>query len=239
VLAFVAGACEPQVGGALRALWPSLAPPRLRPTAMAWSSILLEAPVLAGPLLLAPALALTGAAGAVLCCGGCFAVGALLLATSRPARSWRAGPRDDVGLLGALSSPAVRLLTAVAAAVGGVAGLTQFSAAAVANSAGAPGRATLLYAALSAGSLIGATAYGAHRWSGSPTRRLALMLTGLTAATLATVVAALAPARPQPRSSAPRPRAEAPPHSSHWAPPPTAARRPVSPTSGLGSSAPG
>ena len=204
LLAFVAGACEPQVGGALRALWPDLAPARLRPTAMAWSSLLLEAPVLAGPLLLAPALAPVGAAGAVVCCGGCFAVGALLLATSRPARSWRAGPRGEVGLLGALASPAVRLLTAVAAVVGAVAGFTQFSAAALANAAGAPARATLLYAALSAGGLIGAAAYGARRWPGSATRRLALMLTGLTAATLATLAVAIAGLTAAPFAATPR-----------------------------------
>jgi MFS family permease len=183
VLAFAAGSCEPQVGGALRALWPDLTPVRLRQTAIAWSSVILEASVLAGPLLLVPALAVAGAAGAVLCCGGCFAVGAVLLATSGPARVWHAGPRDDVGVLGALASPGVRLLTAVTAAVGAVAGFTQFSAAALANTFGAPQRATWLFAALSAGSLIGALGYGARNWHGSPGRRLAVMLGCLSAAT--------------------------------------------------------
>jgi MFS family permease len=189
LLAFAAGSCEPQVGGALRALWPSLTPVRLRQTAIAWSSVTLEASSLAGPLFLAAALGVVGHAGAVLCCAGLFAVGALLLATSKPARSWRPGPRDEVGLLGALASPAVRLLTAVTAVVGAVGGFTQFSAAALAGTFGAPQRATWLYAALSVGSLIGVVGYGAHRWRGTPARRLAAMLGGLGAAVIGCAVA--------------------------------------------------
>jgi MFS family permease len=184
LLAFAAGSCEPQVGGALRALWPGLTPVRLRQTAIAWSSVTLEVSALAGPLLLGAALGVIGAAGAVVGCAGCFAVGAVLLATSGPARSWHAGSRAEVGPLGALASPAVRLLTAVTAVVGAVGGLTQFSAAALANTFGAPHRATWLYAALSIGSLIGAVGYGARRWRGAPMRRLAVMLGCLCAATI-------------------------------------------------------
>jgi MFS family permease len=125
-----------------------------------------------------------GGAGAVLWCGGCFAVGAVLLATSGPARSWHAGTREEVGPLGALASPQVRRLTAVAAAVGAAGGFTQFSAATLANTGGAPQRAAWLYAAMSVGSLIGAVGYGARRWRGSPGRRLAVMLGGLCVASL-------------------------------------------------------
>ena len=176
LLAFAAGSGEPQVGGALRALWPDLTPVRLRQTAIAWSSVILEASVLAGPVLLVPALAVVGPAGAVLCCAGCFAAGAVLLAGSGPARAWHAGPRGQVGLLGALSSPGVRRLTAVTAVVGTVAGFIQFSAVTLAATFGAPHRAAWLYVALSAGGLIGAVGYGARRWAGSPSRRLAVLL---------------------------------------------------------------
>jgi len=34
VCAFLSGACEPRVNASLRALWPTLVPPRLLPTAM-------------------------------------------------------------------------------------------------------------------------------------------------------------------------------------------------------------
>jgi MFS family permease len=181
LLAFIAGLGEPQVGGALRVLWPALTPVSLRQPAIAWSSVILEASVLAGPLLLAPVLTLAGAAGAILFCGCCFAAGAVMLSTSKAARAWQAGPRDRVGIFGALASPGVRLLTAVTAAVGAAGGLTQFSAAALANSFGAPQRATWLYAAFSAGSLIGTVGYGAHRWRWHPIRRLAVMSGSLSA----------------------------------------------------------
>ena len=181
LLTFIAGLGEPQVGGALRALWPALTPVSLRQTAVAWSSVILEASVLGGPLLLTPVLTLAGAAGAILFCGCCFAAGAILLSTSKAARAWQAGPRDRVGILGALASPGVRLLTAVAAVVGAAGGFAQFSAAALANSFGAPQRATWLYAALSAGSLIGTVGYGARRWRSQPIRRLASMAGSLSA----------------------------------------------------------
>ena len=168
LLAFIAGLGEPQVGGALRVLWPALTPASLRQTAVAWSSVILEASVLAGPLLLAPAAEQYGA-------------GAIMLSTSKAARAWHAGPRDRVGALGALASPGVRLLTAVTAAVGAAGGFTQFSAAALANSFGAPQRATWLYAALSAGSLIGTVGYGARRWRSHPIRRLTIMSGSLSA----------------------------------------------------------
>jgi predicted MFS family arabinose efflux permease len=151
--------------------------------------VILEASALAGPILLVPALSVAGAAGALLCCGGCFAAGAVLLATSRPARAWHAGPRAQVGLLGALASPGVRLLTAVTALVGAAAGLIQFSAVTLAATFGAPHRAAWLYVALSAGGLIGAVGYGARRWGGSPSRRLAAMLGGLGAVTVSCAVA--------------------------------------------------
>lgn len=189
--AFMAGLGEPQVGGALRGLWPTLTPVSLRQTALAWSSVIFEASVLAGPLLLAPALILVGAAGALLCCGFCFAVGAVVLSTSKAARAWHAGPRDGIGLLGALASPGVRLLTAVTAAIGAAGGLTQFSAATLANAFGAPQRATWLYAALSAGSLIGTIGYGARRWRSHPIRRLSIMLTSLS---VVLIICAVVPA---------------------------------------------
>jgi len=73
LLTFIAGLGEPQVGGALRALWPALTltPVSLRQTAVASSSVILEASVLGGPLLLAPVLTLAGTAGAILFCGCC------------------------------------------------------------------------------------------------------------------------------------------------------------------------
>lgn len=179
-LALAAGLCEPQVGSSLRGLWPALVPAELGDTAHAVSSVLFAGPVLLGPLVLAGLLATGSATVAVLAAGGCFAGGAGLLARSRAARSWRPPPAPDRGPLGALSSPGVRIVTAVSAAQGLITGLLQVPAAAAATLQGAPGRAPLLYAALSAGGLLGTVGYGARRWAGSPARRLALLL-GLVA----------------------------------------------------------
>jgi MFS family permease len=189
VLAFTAGSCEPQVGGGLRALWPDLVPERLRDTALAWSSLIFEVSLLLGPLLLTVVLAVANPAVAVTCCGVFFATGACILASSGAARAWRAGPRDRVNWLGALASRGVRLLAALAAVVGAVAGFLQFSAATLTDSYGMPQRAPWIYAALSAGSLIGVVGYGARRWRGPIRHRLAVMLCCLGAAALSCAVA--------------------------------------------------
>ncbi|MFC7531490.1 hypothetical protein [Actinoplanes sp. GCM10030250] len=189
LLAFVAGACEPQVGGAVRALWPRLAPERLRGAAHAWTSVIFESAVLAGPLLLIPAMAVAGPAGGVLCCGLLFAAGGLLLASSGASRGWRPGSPAGAGPAGALASPGVRVLAVLAAMVGAVGGCVQFSAVTLAASFGMPSSATWLYAALSTGSLIGVVAGGARLGPGEPGRRLAVMAGGLAAAVIGCALA--------------------------------------------------
>jgi len=184
VLAFTAGSCEPQVGGALRALWPDLVPEGLRHTALSWSSLIFEVSLLLGPLLLTPVFALANPAVGVVGCAAFFATGAGILASSSAARAWRAGPRDRVGWLEALASRGVRLMAAMAAVVGAVAGFLQFSAATLTDSYGLPQRAPWIYAALSAGSLIGVVGYGARRWRGLVRHRLAVMMGCLSAAAL-------------------------------------------------------
>lgn len=177
VTAFVAGSCEPQVGGAMRALWTDLIPARLQSTGMAWSSVLFEVPMVTGPLLLVPVLAVAGPATAVLGCGGCFLSGTLLLATSRAARRRRGGPAAAAGLLGALAHPLVRLVLLAAAVAGAVTGLLQVFMTVLVDGSST---AAWLFAALSAGSLTGTVAYGARPWHGPPLRRVATMLGLLT-----------------------------------------------------------
>lgn len=190
VLAFIAGSCEPHVGGGLRALWRDLVPEGSRQVALAWSSLIFEASLLLGPLLLTATLAVTGPAIAVAGCGVFFAAGAGIMASSGAARVWRAGPRDKVNWLGALASRTVRLMAAMAAGTGAIAGFLQFSAATLTDSYGLPQRAPWIYAALSAGSLIGVVGYGARRWRGLVRHRLGVMLCCLGAAALGCAPAA-------------------------------------------------
>ncbi|BBH70265.1 MFS transporter [Actinoplanes sp. OR16] len=173
LLAFLAGAGEPQAGGALRALWPDLVPAGLRRTGLAWSSLILEASLLAGPLL----LVVVSPAAVVIACGLLFAGGAFTLARSGAARAWQSGPRKGTGRLGVLAAPGVRAIGAVVAVAGAVAGCVQFSAAVK-----DPSTAPWIYAALSTGSLVGVLVYGVRPWPGSAWWRLALLLGGLSVA---------------------------------------------------------
>jgi len=189
VLAAVAGAGEPQVGGSLRGLWADLLPEGLRGTAVAVSSALFEGPVLAGPLLLVGLLAAGGPVVAVLAAAACSATGAWLLARSPAARARGSSTRRVGGRVGVLRSRGIRTVVAVTVGQGLVTGLVQVPAAAAAARHGDPGRAPLLYAALSVGSLFGTVGYGARRWTGRPGRQLIVLLTAVAAATAGTAVA--------------------------------------------------
>ncbi|WP_169789914.1 MFS transporter [Actinoplanes subtropicus] len=178
VCAFLSGACEPQVNASLRALWPTLVPPRLLPMAMTLSSVLFEAPVLLGPLILTAILQVTGPAVAILLCAMLFAAGTVTLATSRASRAWR-GTARRTDLAGALAGPGVRTALLAAAGNGVIVGVVQVSAA-----ARFIGYAGLMYAAFSAGSLSGAVAFGTRLQGGRPAWRMAA-LTVLCAFSLA------------------------------------------------------
>ena len=180
--ALLAGAGEPQIGGSLRGLWPDLVPDELRGTAVALSSVLFEAPVLLGPLVLVGVLAVAGPGAAVLVAGAFFAVGAWMLARSTAARAWEPSPRRARERLVAFRSRGVQTVMDVAAAHGMITGLVQVSAAAATVRSGLPGRTPLLYAALSAGSLLGAVGYGALRRSGPAGRALSGLLVAVAVA---------------------------------------------------------
>lgn len=192
LLAALTGAGEPQVVASLRALWPDLVPDELRQVATATSTLLFEAPVLVGPLLLAVLLAVLPPAAVVIAAAACFATGAAVMSASSASRSWRNTVRRT-SLLGSLASPGIRTVVAVTAGQGLLTGFLQVSAAAAAAHAGASDRAGLLYAALSGGSLLGAAVFGARRSPTSPAHTLTLLLLVVSGATAA---AAFAPTLP-------------------------------------------
>lgn len=134
---------------------------------MTLSSVLFEAPVLLGPLLLTAILLVAGPAAAILLCAVFFAAGTVTLATSPASRAWRGmAHRND--LVGALASPGVRTALLAAAGHGVIVGVVQVSAAARFT-----GYAGLMYAALSAGSLSGAVVFGTRLQGGRPAWRMA------------------------------------------------------------------
>lgn len=162
-LAFLAGLGEPQVGGALRAMWPSLVSPQQRPLASALSSMLFELPVVTGPLVLSALMRFSTIYVAILTAAGLSLVGSLAVALSHAARTWQPASGGRRGLFRPLTIAGVRLSAAVTAVQGLAVGLLQVSCAAFAAERGSPAGVGLLYALLSSGSLIGATLYGA--WS--------------------------------------------------------------------------
>jgi MFS family permease len=189
LLALIVGAAQPQVGASLRGLWPRLVRPGQRDIATALSSLLFEGPVVLGPLLLVGLLIVMGSAGAVLLCAVCFVAGTVIFTGSKASRSWRGEVRISRDVRGALASPAVRSIAWIGAAQGLITALLQVSAAGAAAHDGAASRAGFLYAALSAGGLIGTLLYGAHRWTGRPARRLVVFLILVAAATTGCAVA--------------------------------------------------
>ena len=169
LIAFLAGGSEPQVGGCLRALWPSVLPVELLPRAMALSGIVFELPLIAGPILLTACLLILPAEATVLLAGAFFATGACLLATSRTIRQGLLGrgtnqarPGGARRLLGPLTSAPLRRPLVVVAGQGAVTGLLQISCAFAAVRAGHPSAAGLLYASLSVGSLVGTLVCGSR-----------------------------------------------------------------------------
>jgi predicted MFS family arabinose efflux permease len=173
--AFAAGLGEPQVGGALRALWPGLVTLRQRVVAAALSSIVFELPVVSGPLILAAALLVMSPEATVLMAGGLFLSGAGVLAASHAARQWKPADPTATGVLGPLVSGRVRRVVMVAAAQGVATGLLQVSCAALAAQRHQTSAAGLLYATLSVGSLLGTFLYGQRSWPGNQGRHLVLL----------------------------------------------------------------
>ncbi|HEY0815359.1 MAG TPA: MFS transporter [Pseudonocardia sp.] len=196
VLAFLVGVSEPQVSSALRAQWPTLLPRELLPAANAVSSILFELPVVSGPLLLTAVIAVFPVELAVLGAAGFAVVGAWMFALSVGAdpTSTPSSPRVR-GLLGPLTIPAVRRIVVVVSVPGAALGIVQITSAAAATAAGAgagagAGELTgLLYAALTAGSLVGTVLYGSRARPVGARWLLPVLLLGQAAALAAMAVA--------------------------------------------------
>ncbi len=72
--------------------------------------------------------------------------------------------------------PALRVLLAIAGAVGAAFGALEVAAPAVAVAQGVPALGGVLVAAFSLGGVLGVLLYGARRWTASPARRLVVLL---------------------------------------------------------------
>jgi MFS family permease len=161
------GFAVPNVGGALRAIWPELMRRReaLMPTAFALDSVALEFLFTAGPLIAAVIVAVASPVAALALSAACSLAGTLAFVARPPSRAWRPDAQaGSHGRLGALRSSGVRTLTFAALPVGFCFGAIEISLPAFAQEHGHRELAGVLLAVWSLGSLAGGLAYGARTW---------------------------------------------------------------------------
>jgi MFS family permease len=168
-----AGGSLPQVPAAMRSLWSAIVEDEdSRQTAYALVTIVFEVSVVTAPVLTAAIAAIASPAAAVLTAAAVGGTGALAFSATAASRRWRGVPHE-VGPLGPLHAAGVRTLFLVLVAFGTSIGVLQVALPAFADDRGAAEAGGLYLAALSAGSLCGGLVYGARRWPGTPSQRLA------------------------------------------------------------------
>jgi MFS family permease len=166
----VGGLAVPNIGGALRALWPELLRRRdeLIPAAFALDSVAIELLFTLGPLIAAVVIAIASPVSALVLSAACSLVGTLAFLARPPSRDWRpdpaAGERDRAG---ALRSAGVRTIVFASVPVGFCFGAVEISLPAFAQEHGARELAGVLLATWSVGSAAGGLLYGARTWPGS------------------------------------------------------------------------
>ena len=187
--AALAGLAMPPLEPCLRSLWPDIVAPAALETAYALDSAAQQVLYVAGPLLVAGVAALGSPAAALWLAAGLGLVGTLAVATSAPARAWRApvrtpdaagadGSGGSRGWLGPLRSPGLVLLLLAFAGTGWSVGAQNILFVAYAQAhPGIPGGAGALLALAALAGLLGALAYGAIRWS-APTATRTWALAG-------------------------------------------------------------
>jgi MFS family permease len=166
----VGGLAVPNVGGALRTLWPELLRRRddLIPTAYALDSVAIELLFTTGPLIAALVIAVASPVSALVLCAACSLLGTIAFIARPPSRNWRPDPESGShGWLGPLRSAGVRTIVLSSVPVGFCFGAVEISLPAFAQHHGARELAGILLATWSVGSAVGGLAYGARRWPGS------------------------------------------------------------------------
>ncbi|ANP54051.1 MFS family permease [Streptomyces griseochromogenes] len=171
-----AGLFTPPLEGGLRALWPSvLRREEQVHTAYAMDAVAQEVMFTVGPLLVTLCVSLWSERAALLVLNVVGVLGALSVVVSPPSRAWRSEPRE-AHWLGALRSPGLLALLGAFLFVGIALGSITVAAVSYADAHGGDAVYGWLMAALGLGALAGGTVYGARRWSGTPERRLRVLV---------------------------------------------------------------
>ncbi|MEW2254380.1 MFS transporter [Streptomyces sp. NPDC047869] len=171
-----AGLFTPPLEGGLRALWPSvLRREEQVHTAYAMDAVAQEVMFTVGPLLVTLCVSLWSERAALLVLNAVGVLGALSVVLSPPSRGWRSAPRE-AHWLGALRSPGLLVLLGAFLFVGIALGSITVASVPYADEHGGDAVYGWLMAALGLGALIGGTVYGARAWSGTPERRLRVLV---------------------------------------------------------------
>lgn len=171
-----AGLFTPPLEGGLRALWPSvLRREEQVHTAYAMDAVAQEVMFTVGPLLVTLCVSLWSERAALLVLNVVGVLGALSVVASPPSRAWRSAPRE-AHWLGALRSPGLLVLLGAFLFVGIALGSITVASVPYADDHGGDAVYGWLMAALGLGALVGGTVYGARRWSGTPERRLRILV---------------------------------------------------------------
>ncbi|MFE6053679.1 MFS transporter [Kitasatospora sp. NPDC056446] len=185
--AAIAGLAMPPLEPCLRSLWPEVVEEKQLDTAYAFDSASQQILYVAGPLAVAGIAGLFSPVAALWVAAGLGLAGALIVATTAPAKAWRAPVREhSAGLLGPLRSPGLVLLLVGLAGAGWTVGAQNvlFIAYAERHTGALPGGAGTLLALAALGGLLGALGYGAVKWRSSTATRTWVMAAAMAASYL-------------------------------------------------------
>jgi len=167
LVAGVAGAVNPPITPAARALWTTLVPAADRPTVFALEATAQELVYVTGPALVAAVVALASAAAAVVVTGVLGLAGMIAFTTAPAVRRARASTVTE-GPRGRRLPPGLPALAAIALLLVAALGVAEIAVVAASGEAGSAGLSGLLLAGWSAGSIGGGLAWGA---AGGPVGR--------------------------------------------------------------------
>jgi MFS family permease len=197
--ALIGGFAIPNIGVALRALWPELLRRRedLVSAAFALDSVAIELLFTVGPLIAAGIIAVISPIAALALSAACTLAGVALFVVQPPSRDWRPDERaGSHGRLGALRSGGVRTLMLATVPIGFCFGAVEISLPAFAKQFGAPEWAGVLLSVWALASAAGGLTYGARSWrlpvDAVYLRLVALLPLGFLPALAAPSVAAMA-----------------------------------------------
>jgi MFS family permease len=186
-LAALYGGAIPPMSASMRSLWRVLVPEERVESAYAFDTVQLELSFILGPLIAAGLATAFSAAAGLFLCAGLYLVAAIGFATAPLVRSAAPEPNATRTRAGALSSPGMRTLVALALLSAVSYGAIDIALPAFSEQEGSRAAAGPLLTAWAVGSVAGGLWYGSRSW-GTPVEQRLIALSGLLALGSAPIV---------------------------------------------------